>query len=347
MITTTNKSKTPCQIAAAKFKSDADCDGGSTNVKSSHQGPTTIKAANLLHRKRKRSEEEDDLEGTCLHRRAREEIKADKQHANATKRFKPKKSVQASKDRMNLEDMDNDSEAMEMPESDEEHPKQGPPQNKSRSRRPRNSDLDKPSRTVFLANVSTMAIKSKKARKILIDHLVSFVSWLPERDFSHGVESLRFRSTAFAARKIPRKAAFAMKDLMDTTTKSTHAYVVYTTQLAAREAVSRLNGSTVLDRHIRVDSVAHPSKIDSRRCVFVGNLDFVDDEPGINSAANEETSKRSRTVNEPADVEEGLWRQFGKAGIVESVRVIRDKTTQIGKGFAYVQFKVFGTQAWW
>lgn len=199
--------------------------------------------------------------------------------------------------------------------------------------------LEKASRTVFLANVSTMTIKSKAAKRTLIAHLESFVSGLPRLEIAHKVESLRFRSTAFSGGGLPKKAAYVKKELMDSTTKSTNAYVVYTTKAAARQAVKVLNGTVVLDRHLRVDGVAHPAKIDHRRCVFVGNLSFVDDETTINAAQDEEGNKRPRKGKEPADAEEGLWRQFSKAGPVESVRVVRDKTTRVGKGFAYVQFQ--------
>ena len=201
-------------------------------------------------------------------------------------------------------------------------------------------DLEESSRTVFLANVSTMAIKSKNAKKQLMDHLASFTSTLPVVATKHNIESLRFRSIAFANTGIPRKAAYAKKELMDTTTKSTNAYAVYTTQVAAREAVRKLNGTIVLDRHLRVDSVAHPAKTDHRRCVFVGNLGFVDDMTNMDAVEDVDNNKRPRKAKEPADIEEGLWRHFGKAGTVESVRVVRDKTTRVGKGFAYVQFEV-------
>src|SRR5205823_4274119 len=102
-----------------------------------------------------------------------------------------------------------------------------------------------------------------------------------------------------------------------------NAYIVYSTPLAAREAAKRLNATVVLDRHIRVDSVAHPAKIDHRRCVFVGNLGFVDDESmtGSDQKPDSSTKKQSKV---PSDVEEGLWRQFSRAGSVESVRVVRD-----------------------
>jgi nucleolar protein 12 len=203
------------------------------------------------------------------------------------------------------------------------------------------TDLEKSSRTVFLGNVSSVAITSKSDRKTLLAHLSSFLSSLASDSLTtHKVESLRFRSTAFSKAAIPKKAAFVKKELMDATTKSTNAYVVYSTPLAAREAVKRLNGTTVLGRHLRADGVAHPAEIDHKRCVFVGNLGFVDDE----SLMNAEDGKKKRK-KPPADVEEGLWREFGKVGPVESVRVVRDPKTRVGKGFAYVQFTVWPRRA--
>lgn len=201
-------------------------------------------------------------------------------------------------------------------------------------------DLEKASRTVFLGNVSTIAIKSNTARKTLIDHLEYHMSGPSTQVDTYKVQSIRFRSTAFSNNGLPKKAAYVKKELMDSTTKSTNAYVVYSTQSAAREAVVKLNGTVVFDRHLRVDSVAHPTQIDHRRCVFVGNLGFVDDESVINAAKDEDNNRRPRKAREPADAEEGLWRQFSKAGVVENVRVIRDKMTRVGKGFAYVQFQV-------
>ncbi len=191
---------------------------------------------------------------------------------------------------------------------------------------------------MFLGNVSTGAIRDKKMKKDLLSHLESFLDTLPigPDNQKHKIESMRFRSTAYDNSALPKKAAYVTQALMDSTTKSTNAYVVYSTGVAAREAVKRLNGTIVLDRHIRVDGVAHPSKIDHRRCVFVGNLGYVDDENVIDQGG-ETIRKRSKM---PSDVEEGLWRQFSKAGVVESVRVVRDEKTRVGKGFAYVQFQV-------
>jgi nucleolar protein 12 len=211
------------------------------------------------------------------------------------------------------------------------------PQHESLTGAATKGETDKSSRTVFLANVSVEAIKSKPARKTLLKHLASFLSELPSDGVSHKLESLRFRSTAFVSGVGPKRAAYAKKELMEETTHSTNAYVVYTTAIAAKRSVAKLNGTVVLGRHLRADLVAKPSVIDHRRCVFVGNLGFVDEE--VVEAENEKGEKELKKKGKlPADTEEGLWRTFNKAGKVESVRVVRDRTTRVGKGIAFVQF---------
>lgn len=299
--------------------------------------------AATVNRKRKREAEEDDVEGRYLNQLAREEAN-EQQRQDPKPRNKRQRTLDSAivHDEDALLDSERDSEAEStdvMNGNRKAKVLKYIPQHESSKASEEDLDLEKSSRTVFLANVSTLAIKSKTAKKTLLEYLTAFTPSLPQQNVKHGIESLRFRSTAFMSSGVPRKGAFARKELMDTTTKSTNAYAVYTTQLAAREAVKKLNGSMVLNRHLRVDSVAHPAKSDHRRCVFVGNLGFVDDETNINIAENEENGKPRRKAKEPADVEEGLWRQFEKAGVVESVRVVRDKTTRVGKGFAYVQFE--------
>lgn len=211
------------------------------------------------------------------------------------------------------------------------------PSNELNARSGSSNEAEKSERTVFLSNVATAAIKSKSSRKVLLRHLTSFR--LPNLPQTPRIESIRFRSTAFAEVGIPRKAAFAKKNLMDSTTTATNAYAVYTTQLAAHEACKQLNGTQVLDRHLRVDSVAHPGNKDHHRCVFIGNLGFVDEELPENVAGDQDGARKASKRDKTADVEEGLWREFGKIGDVEYVRVIRDKGTRVGKGIAYVQFK--------
>lgn len=301
-------------------------------------------------RKRKRKDKHEDLEEAYMERLEREHERAIQNDRAGRENKRPRTTDEAEDE--------GSEEGDEKPadggaEEDEGHGQEGsdyeefaadseddamspPPQHETLAP-DTNSDLAKSQRTVFLANVSNEAISSKSARKTLLTHLASFFPKLAapaEDEPKRRVESIRFRSTAYAS-AIPRKAAYAKKELMDATTKSTNAYAVYSSSMLAREAARRLNGTIVLDRHLRVDEVAHPAKTDHKRCVFVGGLAFVDDESNIDAGNDKERRKGKK---EPGDVEEGLWRTFGKCGTVESVRVVRDSKTRVGKGFAYVQF---------
>ncbi|KAF2682353.1 hypothetical protein K458DRAFT_478808 [Lentithecium fluviatile CBS 122367] len=274
------------------------------------------------NKKRKRGKKDDDLEEVYMERIAREEAKDEEE------RKKKQKTMAVAADgraqaASNADD--SDAESFTIPKHET---LMGTNENEA-------DEVEKASRTVFLGNVSSEAIVSKAAEKQLKQHLSSFTPDLADSKPPHKLDSIRYRSTAFAS-ALPKRAAYAKKEVMDSTTKSTNAYVVYSTKVAAREAVKRLNGTVVLGRHLRVDSIAHPAKVDHRRCVFVGNLGFVDDENNVDAEGDDDKKKKSRP---PGDVEEGLWVQFGKAGKVESVRVPRDSKTRIGKGFAYVQFE--------
>ncbi|KAK0632052.1 hypothetical protein B0T14DRAFT_532605 [Immersiella caudata] len=276
-------------------------------------------------RKRKQRDEYDNLESKYLNRLADDE----EEEEPTGKRLKGQEAPTG--DAMDIspdEAVDSDAESS----SDN-----AVPVHESLSADPAATELEKANRTVFLSNVSAEAVTSRQAKKTLMNHLSSILD--KKASPPQKIESIRFRSTAFATAAIPKRAAYIKKSVMEATTKSTNAYVVYSSTSAARLAVSELNGTTVLDRHLRVDSVAHPAAIDHRRCVFVGNLGFVDDESVINTKVDEEgkevTEKKKRT-KVPMDVEEGLWRVFSKeAGKVESVRVVRDPVTRVGKGFAY------------
>lgn len=303
----------------------------------------TVENVTEPRRKRKRGDADEQLEDVYMSRLVREEEK-DAERLAAGRVPKRAKQRGAPDSEVEVEDEDLTVEAIpfddqyESASDDDQDGTAAPP--KHETEEAKDIELDKANRTVFVGNVSTTAISSKPARKALLAHLASFFP--TQSSVKAGpkpkVESIRFRSTPYAS-AIPKKAAFAKKELMDATSKSTNAYVVYSTPSLAREACKSLNGTVVLDRHLRVDSVAHPAKVDNRRCVFVGNLGFVDDESNIQDANEDDGREKRKRGKEPADVEEGLWRCFAKCGTVESVRVIRDNTTRVGKGIAYVQFE--------
>ncbi|KAF7594241.1 Nucleolar protein 12 [Aspergillus hancockii] len=308
-----------------------------SEVSSDADNEPTQATSEFSSRKRKRAAGED-IEESYMRRIANEEQKEEKKRrAENAKRQKPEGEQD---DEATSTDKSEEDES-----SDEGVEEIAIPKHESQTGNAKSSEIDKSNRTVFLGNVSSEAIKSKSAKKTIVKHVESFLSTLPESTGPHKVESIRFRSTAFASGgKVPKRAAFAKRDVLDDTTPSTNAYVVFSTIQAARKAPAALNGTVVLDRHLRVDNIAHPAPVDNKRCVFVGNLDFMDHE---GNPDDEENNKKRRKT--PADVEEGLWRTFNantsgpkdqtsQRGNVESVRVVRDSVTRVSKGFAYVQF---------
>ncbi|KAG8530819.1 uncharacterized protein KY384_004176 [Bacidia gigantensis] len=292
-------------------------------------------------KRRKRARDGDDLETTYLRRLAQDELK---ENSKLTIRQGKDEDTDVSSpstisDNFNTPrgggNVISKNETRKLLEGDDI------PRHVEAGRSKEDLELQKSARTVFFANVSNEAVTSKTARKSLLKHLISF----SEADGTANpatVESLRFRSTPFSEGRLPRKAAYAKKDIMSATTRSTHAYAIYNTERVALEAARRLNGTVVLNRHLRADHITRPRNQDHRKCVFVGNLGFVDDESNMREAEAEPAhgSGRRKKGKHPADHEEGLWRTFNTMGEVESVRMIRDKKTQVGKGFAYVQFKV-------
>ena len=287
-------------------------------------------------RKRKLILEADDLEEKYFHKLSTEKESAERSRISV-------QDVSISVDKMEdgrTTKAPDDSSQSNVSSTVRLHSDEQPPVHETQTKAEKELDLEKSKRTVFLSNVSTAAIKSRGARKVLLNHVTSCAPTGQEKAVIPLIESIRFRSTAFARNGLPRKAAYVTRDLMDTTTKATNAYVVFSSQNMAREACRRLNGTVVLDRHIRVDSVAHPAIQDHKKCVFVGNLGFVDDDISTKGESDKNKKPTSRGKQMPADVEEGLWREFGKLGKVDNVRVIRDKSTRVGKGIAYVQFEV-------
>ncbi|KAI8846205.1 hypothetical protein BC829DRAFT_398951 [Chytridium lagenaria] len=180
------------------------------------------------------------------------------------------------------------------------------------------NDSEKAERTIFIGNLPLSVAEKKPVLKELKKLLLE-----------HGkLESIRFRSIAFA-NPIPKRAAFITKKFHPQR-DSMNAYAVFVEKESVQKALV-LNGTVFEGKHLRVDSVAAEKTIassDVKRSIFIGNLRF--------------------------DIsDEALWEFFGKVGDIENVRVVRDKYyfiayvqifidsrfTNVGKGFAYVQFK--------
>ena len=125
------------------------------------------------------------------------------------------------------------------------------------------------------------------------------------------IETVRIRSAPVSNTKTAKKVAVIKKEFHDDR-HSFNAYIVFQEKKSCTAALQS-NGEEFGGLHLRVDLATKPEP-DHKRSIFVGNLPF-----------NTE--------------EEELRKHFEDCGDVESVRIIRDKTTGLGKGFGYILFK--------
>ncbi|KGB78310.1 nucleolar protein 12 [Cryptococcus deuterogattii R265] len=169
------------------------------------------------------------------------------------------------------------------------------------------------------------------------------------------------KAKVFIDAKGKRKVAFIKKDF-HSEIDSCNAYVVFAYPHPERAAnvapildpfeaaakfISAANSSTFCARTIRVDSVRLPSSAsltagastslskrdawlpsntDPKKSLFVGGLDYAAKEEDVR-VFFEELVKAERGANKEGS---GKW--------VTGVRIVRDKETQLGKGFGYVHF---------
>lgn len=166
-------------------------------------------------------------------------------------------------------------------------------------------EIEKAQRTIFVGNVPTEVITSRDTYK-------RFKKLFTPENKDITIQSIRFRSISFDE-PLPRKIAFARQSLHKDR-HSINAYIVYSKSDGLSKICEKFNGYIFDSRHLRVDSVAHPAPHYKQKSIFVGNLDFEEDE-------------------------ESLWNHFTPVGDIDYVRIVRDSKTNLGKGFAYVQFK--------
>ncbi|KAI8985314.1 hypothetical protein BDB01DRAFT_787589 [Pilobolus umbonatus] len=159
---------------------------------------------------------------------------------------------------------------------------------------------EKESRTIFIGNLPVDCIE-KDGQKQLQKKFKEFGE----------IESIRFRSVAFTS-PMDRKAAFLSRKI-HTDRDAVNAYIVFK-DASSVEKASKCNGLVFMEKHLRVDAANNSKQHDRKRSVFLGALPFdIDDEE--------------------------LWTFFKDCGEIDSVRVVRDQKTNVGKGFGYVQFK--------
>ncbi|KAL3286895.1 hypothetical protein HHI36_001382 [Cryptolaemus montrouzieri] len=125
------------------------------------------------------------------------------------------------------------------------------------------------------------------------------------------VESVRFRCPPIKNMNTPKKIS-VIKGEFHPERKSWISYVKFETEGDAKKALSA-NGEIFKEHHIRVALCKSVDKPDESKAIFIGNL--------------------------PLKAEDDqLWQAFECCGKIESVRIVRDRNTGIGKGFAFVNF---------
>ncbi|XP_076463627.1 RNA-binding protein 34-like isoform X2 [Babylonia areolata] len=126
------------------------------------------------------------------------------------------------------------------------------------------------------------------------------------------IESVRFRCAPVGDPTMKKRVAVITKEFHEKR-HNISAYICFKEEEAAKEAVT-LNGHLIDDFHLRVDLAKPELKNLNKRSVFVGNLPF-------------------------AIEEESIREHFQDCGEIENVRVVRDRKTNLGKGFCYILFK--------
>ncbi|XP_035208246.1 nucleolin 2-like isoform X2 [Stegodyphus dumicola] len=128
------------------------------------------------------------------------------------------------------------------------------------------------------------------------------------------IETIRLRGAIPVKPNMPMKVA-EITESFHSKLHNLRGFVTFKERSSAVESLI-LNGTLVDDRHIFVDLAGAPGEkraYDDKRTIFVGNLPF--------------------------DVEEEtIWSTFSQCGLIERIRVVRDRITGAGKGIAYVLF---------
>lgn len=126
------------------------------------------------------------------------------------------------------------------------------------------------------------------------------------------IDTIRIRGIVPKNLNIPKKVAAITKNVHPKL-KSVYAYIKFASEKSTTAALA-LNGTLFKGNHIRVDVTNQSEKTyDGKKSIFLGNLPFKIDENTIR-------------------------KHFEKCGEIESVRVVKDSHTGIGKGFGYVNF---------
>ncbi|XP_075222700.1 RNA-binding protein 34-like isoform X1 [Lycorma delicatula] len=126
------------------------------------------------------------------------------------------------------------------------------------------------------------------------------------------VESARLRCSAINISHLPRSIAVSKRDFHPKAT-SVFGFVKFVNKSSVDESL-KANGTVYEEHHLRVDRITSDKTESTQNSVFLGNVPF--------------------------DVADNDVRKvFEGCGEIESVHIIRDNKTGMGKGFGYVNFK--------
>ncbi|XP_003395590.2 RNA-binding protein 34 [Bombus terrestris] len=127
------------------------------------------------------------------------------------------------------------------------------------------------------------------------------------------IDAIRLRGKISKSLNIPKRVAAITNDLHPKM-KSVYAYIRFESEESTKKALS-INGTKFEGNYVRVDmSTKSNDKYETKKSVFIGNLHFNVDDDSVRN-------------------------HFKRCGEIQSVRIIRDNQTGVGKGFGYVNFK--------
>lgn len=163
-------------------------------------------------------------------------------------------------------------------------------------------DFERNERTIFVGNLPK-TMSQKNIEKLFKPY--------------GSVEAARIRNVVPEKEKLSPKVAL-LADKIHPKIDSFNAYVVFKDVESAKKALE-MNGRLIESHHIRVDRATRPKAkketlTSRKKTIFVGNLRF--------------------------DIrDDDLFNHFEKVAPVDYVRIVRDRSTGLGKGFGFVVFK--------
>ncbi|CAG9858969.1 unnamed protein product [Phyllotreta striolata] len=125
------------------------------------------------------------------------------------------------------------------------------------------------------------------------------------------IDSIRIRGVAVADPKLSKKVA-VIKKKFHPDRQSVYSYIKFVEEESARKALQE-NGTLFENHHLSVQPGNVKQERDESKAIFIGNLSFKAEE-------------------------EDLWKLFASCGPISHIRIIRDRVTGMGKGFAYINF---------